>query len=138
MGHKDILLKTESAGIPSNPNTNAEGFSPFIWKGAVAVRWDGEVSPCIPLMHSHTCYVLGREKTIRRYVIGNINNESLEDIWAKGEFTAFRKRVQEFDFSPCIHCDCMLAESYEEDCFGGSPFPTCGDCLWAHRVVICP
>jgi MoaA/NifB/PqqE/SkfB family radical SAM enzyme len=133
----NLVLKTESAGIPSSPNTSAEGYCPFIWKGALAVRWDGEVSPCIPLMHSYTCYVLGREKTIRRYSIGNINNESIKDIWQKNEFKDFRKRVRKFDFSPCIHCDCMMAESNEEDCFG-SPFPTCGDCLWAHHVVICP
>lgn len=50
----------------------------------------------------------------------------------------FRRRVQEFNFSPCILCGgCDLFESNQEDCIG-SPVPTCGGCLWAQGIIRCP
>jgi MoaA/NifB/PqqE/SkfB family radical SAM enzyme len=115
-----------------------EGYCRFVGEGAVAVAWDGEVSPCIALMHSYTCYVLGREKVIRRYTLGNVGREEITRIWDRDEYVQFRARVQQFDFSPCADCGgCQLAESNEEDCFGNR-FPVCGDCLWARGVILCP
>ena len=35
---------------------------PFIAKRATAVRWDGELVPCLPLLHDHTSYWNGRER----------------------------------------------------------------------------
>jgi MoaA/NifB/PqqE/SkfB family radical SAM enzyme len=116
----------------------AYGYCRFVREGAVAVAWDGGVSPCIPLMHSYTCYVLGREKAIQRYTVGNVNDEEIADIYDRDEYRRFRARVVEFDFSPCADCGgCEYAESNEEDCFG-NPFPTCGDCLWARGIIQCP
>ncbi len=116
----------------------AYGYCRFVREGAVAVAWDGEVSPCIPLMHSYTCYILGREKAIRRYTVGNVNNEEIKSIYGRDEYRRFRTRVQEFDFSPCAACGgCYLSETNEEDCFG-NPFPVCGDCLWARGIILCP
>jgi hypothetical protein len=104
----------------------------------VAVRSDGAVSPCVELLHSHRVYVVGREKQVRRYEIGRLERETLAEIWGGEEYRAFRERVSKFDFSPCLQCGgCDMVESNEEDC-GGSPFPTCGDCLWARGVILCP
>jgi len=115
-----------------------EGYCRFVGEGAVAVAWDGEVSPCVALMHSYTCYVLRREKLIQRYTLGNVGREEITRIWDRDEYVQFRARVQQFDFSPCAHCGgCQLAESNEEDCFG-NPFPVCGDCLWARGIILCP
>jgi len=115
-----------------------EGYCRFVGEGAVAVAWDGEVSPCVALMHSYTCYVLRREKAIRRYTLGNLGREEITRIWDRDEYAQFRARVQQFDFSPCAHCGgCQLAESNEEDCFGNQ-FPVCGDCLWARGIILCP
>lgn len=116
----------------------AEGYCRFVGEGAVAIAWDGEVSPCVALMHSYTCYVLGREKFIRRYAVGNIGQEKITHIWDSHEYRQFRTRVQQFDFSPCVDCGgCQFSESNEEDCFGNK-FPVCGDCLWARGVILCP
>jgi len=113
-------------------------YCPFINKGALAVCRDGSVSPCIALMHSHTCYVMGREKSMRRYVVGDLAHESLSAIWNKSEYTYFRERVVIFDFPPCIHCGgCDDSDANERDCFD-NPFPVCGDCLWARNVILCP
>lgn len=111
---------------------------PFVERGALAVRWDGSVSPCVELLHSHSVYVLGREKHVRRCELGRLERQTLGQIWQREEYGTFRKRLRAFDFSPCVGCGgCDMAESNEEDCIG-SPFPTCGDCLWACGVVLCP
>ena len=119
----------------------SDGYKPycrFVNEGAIAVAQDGEVSPCVALMHSHRCYVLGREKAVRRYSLGNVAREDVRDIWNRDEFRQFRERVRKFEFSPCVDCGgCYMSESNDEDCFGNT-FPVCGDCLWAHGVIRCP
>jgi AbrB family looped-hinge helix DNA binding protein len=115
-----------------------EGRCPFIESGAVAVSWDGALSPCLALMHSHTSYLHDTPRDVRRYAIGNVNDASLEAIWNEAGHRAFRKRVHEFDFPPCTSCGgCDMVEANQEDCFG-STFPTCGGCLWAWGVIQCP
>jgi len=111
---------------------------PFIEKGAMAIRWDGDVSPCLPLLHDHRSFLYGYERSLRRYAVGNVMRQDLYDLWNLPEYLAFRERVQKFDFSPCTICGgCDLIEENEEDCFG-SPFPACGGCLWAQGVIQCP
>jgi radical SAM protein with 4Fe4S-binding SPASM domain len=118
---------------PSN-----DGHCRFIEQGAMVVSWDGAVSPCIALMHSYTCFVLDREKAIKRYVLGNVREQTVSEIWKKDEYRSFRKRVLDFDFPPCVHCDgCDFAETNEQDCYS-SVFPSCGDCLWARNIIVCP
>ena len=111
---------------------------PFLERGAVVVRWDGAVSPCVELLHSHQVYVLGREKYVKSHVVGRLAEQTLKEIWQGRGYRRFRERLRRFEFSPCVGCGgCYMSESNEEDCIG-STFPTCGDCLWARRVVLCP
>ncbi len=111
---------------------------PFIEKGAVAIRWDGDVSPCLPLLHDHKTFLSRYERTLRRYWVGNVGRDGLYDLWNLPEYLSFRERVQKFDFSPCTFCGgCDFLEKNEEDCFG-NPFPTCGGCLWAQGIIQCP
>jgi MoaA/NifB/PqqE/SkfB family radical SAM enzyme len=115
-----------------------DGHCRFVEQGAMAVGWDGGVSPCIALMHSYTCFVLDREKAIKRYVIGNVRDQAVSEIWDKEEYRSFRKRVLEFDFPPCIHCGgCDFVDTNEQDCYS-NVFPSCGDCLWARNIILCP
>jgi hypothetical protein len=37
----------------------------------------------------------------RRYIIGNVNERSLADLWQGPEYAEFRAQVQAFDFAPC-------------------------------------
>lgn len=114
------------------------GYCPFVENGSIAVSWNGAVSPCVPLMHSHRCFVLGREKQLRQYTLGNVREVSVREIWESAEFRAFQLRVLSFDFPPCIDCGgCDMVGSNDEDCFG-NPHPTCGDCLWSRGIVLCP
>ena len=112
---------------------------PFIEGGSGAVGWDGSVSPCLPLLHSHMSFnFVERERFSRRWTVGNVTDRGLTELWHAPEHVAFRERVQAFDFSPCTRCGgCEMMEKNEEDCFANA-FPTCGGCLWAQGVVQCP
>ena len=111
---------------------------PFIESGATAISWEGNISPCLPLLHTHVTHLFDTERSLKRHIVGNMNERSLHDLWNTPDYVAFRKRVQEFDFSPCTSCGgCELFESNEEDCFGNT-FPTCGACLWGQGIIQCP
>jgi len=111
---------------------------PFIEAGATAIGWDGGLSPCLPLLHSSHSYLNGLSRYARRYIVGNINERSLANLWNDPAYVAFRAKVQAFEFAPCTICDgCPLSETNEEDCYGNG-FPTCGGCLWAQGFVQCP
>jgi len=111
---------------------------PFIESGATAISWEGNISPCLPLLHTHVTHLFDTERSLKRHIVGNMNERSLHDLWNTPDYVAFRKRVQEFDFSPCTSCGgCELFESNEEDCFGNT-FPTCGGCLWGQGIIQCP
>jgi MoaA/NifB/PqqE/SkfB family radical SAM enzyme len=111
---------------------------PFVEKGSLAIRWDGDVSPCLALLHDHKAYLHKYERSLKRHAVGNVREQSIQDIWNKPEYLAFRCRIQEFNFSPCVLCGgCELFESNQEDCIG-SPIPACGGCLWAQGIIRCP
>jgi MoaA/NifB/PqqE/SkfB family radical SAM enzyme len=111
----------------------------FVREGCAIVRWDGEVSPCMGLLHSHTTFLdRGRiERRISSHTFGNIKTRALNDAWDSAEYRAFRQKVDRFDFSPCIGCECELLETNHEDCLG-NVFPVCGGCLWAQGIIQCP
>ena len=112
-------------------------YCPFVNGDCMAVDWQGHVSPCPALMHAYTCVIMGRQKAIRPYHVGNVNDEPVRAVWEQAEYAAFRQRVRDFDFAPCVDCGgCYMAETNEEDCFGNG-FPVCGDCLWARGIIRC-
>jgi MoaA/NifB/PqqE/SkfB family radical SAM enzyme len=115
-----------------------EDTCPFVENCSTSIRWDGRVSPCLPLLHSHFEYLGDRRRTIEEFSFGSIAERSLLEIWNDPEYVAFRQRLQRFDFPPCLRCNsCDMADSNKEDCFG-SRAPTCGACAWAQGFVVCP
>jgi len=111
---------------------------PFIEGGSMAIGWEGNLSPCLPLLHNHVTYLNGWERSLKRYAVGNVIERDLNVLWNEPEYVAFRERVQKFDFSYCTICGgCHLFPENEEDCFG-NPFPVCGGCLWAQGIIQCP
>jgi len=110
----------------------------FVDEGCVAITPDGSVSPCLALMHNYTYYFRQEPRRVLACCFGNIHNRPLAEIWQSRSYRAFRQRVRDFAFSPCIDCGgCDLRQTNEEDCFG-NPFPCCGECLWAAGLVQCP
>lgn len=111
----------------------------FIESGTMSIAWTGDVSPCWPLMHTHTSYLHGKPRLSKKHVIGNVTEHSLSDLWSAPDYVAYRERLHNFAFAPCSFCGgCDLSETNEEDCIGNVEFPVCGGCLWAQGIIQCP
>lgn len=111
----------------------------FIESGTMSIAWTGDISPCWPLMHTHTSYLHGKPRLSKKHVIGNVTERSLSDLWSAPDYVAYRERLHNFAFAPCSFCGgCDLSETNEEDCIGNTTFPVCGGCLWAQGIIQCP
>jgi MoaA/NifB/PqqE/SkfB family radical SAM enzyme len=129
------MNRLELSGGLLNQNTDQ---CPFVERGSLAVRWDGQVSPCLPLLYTHKHFLDQRERTSREYFVGNVHEKTLLEIWNADDYLTLRKRLQDFDFSPCAFCNsCEMANENMEDCFG-NVHPTCGGCLWGRGLIRCP
>jgi radical SAM protein with 4Fe4S-binding SPASM domain len=112
----------------------------FVNDRSMVIGWDGGVSPCYALCHNYTYFAIdGVKKQVNRYVLGNVNEHSLADIWMSEAYVRFRSEVRVFHFPSCPDCDlretCDLRQQ-NEGCWGVNP--SCADCLWAQDIVRCP
>jgi len=111
----------------------------FIRERCVFIRWDGQVAPCMALMHDHEIHFRGGVRKNKAHSFGDIAAHGLADIWNAPEYADFRSKVLEFDFSPCQVCGvCNLSETNSEDCGGNLHPAACGGCLWGQGVIQCP
>ena len=111
---------------------------PFVERGSLSVRWDGAVSPCLPLLHRHVSFLGERLRQAHAYAVDTLEKRSLQEIWLDPGYVDLRRRLQHFDFAPCTSCNsCELADANLEDCYN-NPLPACGGCLWAQGVIQCP
>lgn len=135
----DKLMKSNNLlNLARQPLKMAVDSCPFLEKGSLSIRWDGAVSPCLPLLHSHQSYLDNTLRMNYAHSFGNILETNLLDIWETPAYVNFRETLQAFDFSFCTYCNsCDMAEANLEDCFG-SEQPTCGGCLWAQGFIQCP
>jgi MoaA/NifB/PqqE/SkfB family radical SAM enzyme len=110
----------------------------FAHEGMCAVSWEGRVTPCLSLLHTHTEFINSQARRVDEFVVGHIDEQPMSEIWRAPAFRAFRERLRAFDFPPCFHCGgCPLTETNREDCYGNQA-PVCGECLWAQGIVLCP
>ena len=121
-------------GVPVTRRMNS---CRFIEEGHCFIRWDGDISPCMGLLHSADTYLGEHRRRVWHHSFGNLHTQSLSSIWNSTEYTAFRERVHAFHFAPCLYCNCQMLEENKEDCIG-SPAPTCGGCLWGQGFAVCP
>jgi MoaA/NifB/PqqE/SkfB family radical SAM enzyme len=129
------LNRMEFFGGTLNQNTDQ---CPFIERGSISIRQDGKVSPCLPLLYTHEHFLDNRKRTSKEYFVGDLNENDLLNIWHDPGYEELRKRLQDFDFSPCVFCNsCEMASENIEDCFG-NVHPACGGCLWAQGLISCP
>lgn len=135
----DRVMKSNNLlNLARQPLKMAVDSCPFLEKGSVSIRWDGEISPCLLLLHTHQSFLDDRLRINHAHSFGNIKDTELLEIWQSMEYVQFRERLQAFDFSFCTYCNsCDMAESNLEDCFGND-HPTCGGCLWAQGFIQCP
>lgn len=142
---KDVNLSTllreyDSVSILTNKIGVEANRCRFIKDRASVIRWNGDITPCMGLIHQYKQYMstANLERNVEPYILGNVGQKTLKEVWDSEEYKAFRERVDQFDFSPCHSCGgCNLSETNQEDCFGNE-FPTCGGCLWAQGVIQCP
>jgi MoaA/NifB/PqqE/SkfB family radical SAM enzyme len=133
-----VPARRDGRSLPG-PGWGAQGNAcPFVQKGSVSVRWDGAVSPCLPLLHTHRSYLDFRPRTNHSFAVANVNDRTLLEAWGDPAYVGLRERLLAFDFAPCTICNsCDMADENLEDCFG-SPTPACGGCLWAQGFIQCP
>ncbi|MDD5657671.1 MAG: radical SAM protein [Elusimicrobia bacterium] len=140
---KEVLLHLltggESLSMMGNTISAPVDECRFIRDRCCVIRWDGEIAPCMGLLHDHTTYFRGYERKNQHHSFGNLARRDLWDIWNATDYAAFRDKVATFDFSPCHICGgCDLIDANKADC-GGNKFPTaCGGCLWAQGIIQCP
>jgi len=112
----------------------------FVDKKVAVVRWDGEVAPCYRFLHTYPEIVLGREKKVYAHSFGNVRERSLAEIWTSREYSWFRYVVKNALYPSCTDCplneSCSFVQDTNYDCWGNAP--SCADCLWARRIVLCP
>ncbi len=113
---------------------------PFINEMAACITWNGKVTPCLNFLHTYKCHIYGVEKQVSQVVFGDLNRESLTDVWRKTEYLAFRFKVKYFTFPSCTDCKfheiCDFTLTNNMDCWGNAP--SCADCLYARNIVQCP
>ncbi len=138
---ESIFRIMNSLNITASSGFNREelnNYCPFVENGSTAICWDGSVSPCLPLMHSHVSFFHNKKRFNRRYIVGSIEEKSLDALWNEKQYTYLRRKVQSFSFASCVFCEgCDMAETNEVDCARGG-FPACGGCIWAQGFIRCP
>ena len=136
--NEDSLLEAELFSWKGKPVTRRMNYCRFIEEGQCFVRWDGDVSPCMGLLHTSDTFLMDHKRRICHHSFGNIYHQSLEDIWNSEEYLGFRERVHEFHYAPCLFCGgCEQLKENKADC-NGSLAPTCGGCLWGQGFAVCP
>ena len=112
----------------------------FVEDSCAFICSSGDVSPCYRFSHNYTEYVFGREKQINKFIFGNIETDSLINIWNSEKYIKFRNYILNNQYPSCIDCDYVIGCDYvkdtEMDCYTISP--SCGDCLWSRKFVQCP
>ena len=120
------------------PLQRRKKYCKFVEEGNAFVRHDGDVSPCMALLHSAVTYLDNSKRIVYHHAFGSMKNDRLDDVWNSPGYTDFRSRVRNFEFSPCIHCGgCDNRDDNKNDCLGNLK-PTCGACLWSEGIVSCP
>jgi MoaA/NifB/PqqE/SkfB family radical SAM enzyme len=132
------LQEAELFSWKGKPVTRRVNYCRFIEEGHCFIRWDGDVSPCMGLLHTADTYLGEHRRRIRHHSFGNVCGQSLDEIWNSEDYRAFRERVHAFRYAPCLFCGgCEQLQENESDCVG-SPGPTCGGCLWGQGFAVCP
>ena len=120
------------------PVLRKTGYCKFVREGMTFVRSDGQVAPCMALLHNGYTYMHDIRRKITHCSFGNVKEQPLADIWNSKAYKTFRRKFDDFEFASCLYCGhCELFEENMEDCIGNT-HPTCGGCLWAEGVLSCP
>jgi len=112
----------------------------FVEGNSAFVSWDGDIHPCYFLWHRYACYVGGVAKRVKPWVLGNVSDRDILDVWNDKASRSFRKSVLGYQFPFCFDCgfalcDYVSEEEFEQDCYLGQV--PCGACLWCTGLFHC-
>ncbi len=111
----------------------------FIENDYTYIDFKGDVVPCYRLASTYKEYVFGRKKQVKKHTFGNVNTQSIQDIYHSEVYQCFRHAVHYSLHPSCVDCEfrdgCDFIETSEYDCSGYSP--SCADCLWNRRIIRC-
>ena len=112
----------------------------FIEDVTTYITAEGDIVPCYRLSHDSDEYVFGRKKRVRKNSFGNLRDASILEIWNSETYRKFRAMIYNQQYPSCMDCDLVTGCDWPEDtlgdCYGNSP--SCSDCLWARKIVVCP
>lgn len=115
-----------------------ENLCPFIAEDVCFIRWDGEVCPCMQLLHNSYTYLYEEKRKVYAKSYGNITTKDFPDILNASDYATFRNNVSEFQYPCCTICmGCEDRLENKKDCMYNIE-PTCGACLWAQGLIRCP
>ncbi|MBN1197583.1 MAG: SPASM domain-containing protein [Candidatus Aminicenantes bacterium] len=119
---------------------STERYCPFIEKSSAVVRSDGALAPCYRLLHNSREIVAGKEMALHPFLFGSLKNTSLEELWNSRDYLWFRFSVENSLYPSCLDCSlregCEYLVDSDSHCWGGTP--SCGNCLWSRRIILCP
>jgi len=111
----------------------------FIEDGTMTINSDGNVSSCYRFAHPSIEYVFGRRKQVYPYHYGNVNQNTMREIWDTRQYRDLRLQNLANRFPSCPDCDlvdsCDYVNDSQCDCKGQNP--SCADCLWTRGFVEC-
>jgi len=138
-GIRKLMMKQNfNLYFNDEPVIRKTGYCKFVREGMTFVRSDGSVCPCMALLHNGYTYLNNVQRKIYHCSFGNIKEQGLNEIWNSSAYQSFRRKFDDFDFSPCLYCGhCELFSDNLQDCIGND-HPACGGCLWAEGVLSCP
>ncbi|MBQ8803687.1 MAG: radical SAM protein [Tyzzerella sp.] len=122
----------------NHTSNKVENLCPFIAENCCFIRWDGEVCPCMQLLHNSYTYLYNEKRKVYSKSYGNINTQDFSDIFNSSEYMDFQNNVSEFNYPCCTICmGCEDRLENKKDCMYNIE-PTCGACLWAQGLIRCP
>jgi MoaA/NifB/PqqE/SkfB family radical SAM enzyme len=106
------------------------------------ILWNGDVVPCMDLAYTHPLYTNLHPKIIKKLVFGNLEKQSLSDVWSSSSFKWFRETRKNLSKNVpwCGDCqfatrDCWYIRVNEYDCYGNEV--GCNECIYSAGLAHC-
>lgn len=137
-GHRRVDIRAIGPGgggpqraFAPRPGAGRANTCPFVEKGSVSIRWDGAISPCLPLLHTPRSYLDFRPRTSHAFSVGNVNERGLTEAWSDPGYVGLRERLPGLRFRPLHDLQQLRHGRREPRGLLRQPDPACGGCLWA-------
>jgi len=115
---------------------------PYIDKNTMVVRSNGIAVPCLEFAYSHPMYVNTHLKKIHAVSFGDLEKETVRDIWNKETYIKFReiRRNLAENIPWCGDCPystlgCFYTKTNDLDCYANEP--GCSECIYSVNLAQC-